>query len=178
MKKTLLTIAILANAAFLASPTEAHESNKAQVFYSYESNGDDYIAGVGIGYSFVNSETNIGYQLTTSLSNAEVIATDGLVEDYFAWEGGIKFGLFSNISIYAEAGIDLTELLFHDLRYDHHDFYYDEYHDNVDMYLGVGAGIQAGPIRITAFSRTREVDSKYWEAESEVFSGIQFSLNF
>ena len=156
----------------------AHGTDEVQVFYSYESNGDDYISGVGIGYTFADPHSKLGYQLTTSLNNAEVVATDGFIEDYIAWEGGIKLGLFSNLSLYVEAGIDLSEILFHDLRYDEHDYYFSEYHDDFDAYIGVGAGIQAGPLRVTAFSRKREIDSKYWEAESEVFSGVQFSISF
>jgi hypothetical protein len=107
-----------------------------------------------------------------------VRATDDYIEDYIAWQGPAKFGLFSNISVYAELGLDLTELIFHDLRYDHHDEYYDDYHDNIDAFVGVGAGVKAGPLKFEAFSRLREIDSQYWEAELEVFTGAQLSISF
>ena len=178
MKTTIYRLLFALSIALSSPQLFAHGANNVEIFYSHETNGDDYISGVGIGYTFADPSSKLGYQLTTSLNNAEVIATDGFVEDYVAWEGGIKLGLFSNLSLYVEAGIDLSEILFHDLRYDEHDYYFSEYHDDFDAYLGVGAGIQAGPLKVTAFSRKREIDSKYWEAESEVFSGVQFSLSF
>jgi hypothetical protein len=158
--------------------SSSFDSSKASIFYTYESNGDDYIAGIGAGVTFKDSHTKFGFGLTTSINNAEVIAEDGFIEDYVAWEASARIGYFSNLSIYGEVGIDLTELLFHDLRYDHHDDYYNEYHDDIDAYVGIGAGIKLGALRIEAFSRLREIDSRYWEARSSHFTGVQFSLNF
>lgn len=169
-------------------PTHAHdkiynglEKSSARFFTSYESNGHDFIQGIGTGFTFKDSKSKLGFQLNTSLNYAEVTATDGYLEDFFAWQGSVKLGLFSDISVYVEAGVDLTELFFDDLRYDHddyHDEYYDDYHDNIDAFVGIGAGLKAGPLKIELFSRLREIDSRYWEAEAEVFNGVQFSINF
>lgn len=185
MKKQLVLIALVVTTLLSLSKSHAQDSNGGQIFFSHESNGQDYISGFGVGLLFVNAETNVGFQLNTSLSNAEITSTDGYIEDFVAWEGGVKFGLFSDISIYAEVGIDLAELFFHDLRYDRHDYYYDdyshgyyEYHDNIDAYFGVGFGVQLGPLKLEGISRLREIDSLYWESESELFTGFQVSLNF
>ncbi|WP_444995121.1 hypothetical protein [Aliikangiella sp. IMCC44359] len=155
---------------------KAVEDHGASLFASYESNGRDYISGVGASVLLKDDFTHFGAQLSTSLNYAEVTSTDGYLEDFVSWEAAIKFGYFSKLSLYGEVGIDLAEIMFYDLRYD--DDYHDHYEDNVDMYVGIGAGINAGPLSIEAFSRLREIDSRYWEAESEVFSGVRFSINF
>lgn len=157
----------------------ANHTNESEVrlFTTYEANGSDYIQGIGIAFADINPDTKLGFEFSTSFNNAEVRATDGYIENYFAWQGAARFGFFSNLSIYAELGVDLTEFLFNDLRYDYHDGYYDEYHDDIDAFVGVGAGLKAGPLKIEAFSRLREIDSLYWEAESEVFTGIQASIS-
>ncbi len=178
----LLTLLGFGLLSFTSSAHGDHSNNiddrSVRLFSTYEANGRDYIEGVGVGFTTINSDTKLGFELSTSFNNAEVRATDGYIEDYFAWQGSAKFGLFSNFSAYVELGLDLTELLFHDLRYDVHDEYYDDYHDDIDSFVGVGAGVKAGPLKFEAFSRLREIDSQYWEAESEVFTGAQLSIIF
>lgn len=157
------------------------DERSGRVFYSYESNGADYISAVGIGVTHTDQHTNLGFQLNTSLGYAEVIAEDGYLEEYASWEASVRFGYFSNFSIFAEFGVDLAEAMFEDYRYDQDDHcHYDEYcyEDDVDAYVGVGAGIKAGAVQVDGFVRAREIDSRYWEAESEIFSGVQVSLNF
>jgi len=159
-----------------------HDNASVRLFSTYESNGNDFIEGIGVGLTFKGANSGLGFQLNTSFNNAEVRATDGYIEDYFAWQGSVKMGLFSKVSLYVEAGVDLTELIFHDFRHDDHD-YYDEYdhghyEDDIDVFVGVGAGLQLGKLKVEGFSRLREIDSRYWEAESEVFTGVQFSFNF
>ena len=189
LKAAFVLAAFVFSSNLLASHKDkhSHKSYKdvdTSIFYTYESNGDDYIAGIGAGITFVDEGSKLGFGFTTSLNNAEVRTEYGYIEDYVSWEGAIKFGYFSNVSVYGEVGVDLAELLFHDLRYDDHDHDHhhhdDDYHydDHIDGYVGVGAGIKLGGLKVEAFSRLREVDSKYWEAESDVFTGVQFSLNF
>ncbi len=155
----------------------ANGEASVRLFTIYEANGRDYIEGVGVGFAITNPDTKLGFEFSTSFNNAQVRATDGYIENYFAWQGSAKFGLFSNLSIYAELGVDLSELIFHDLRYDYHDEYNNDYHDDVDAFVGIGTGLMAGPLKIEAFSRLREIDSRYWEAEAEVFSGFQLSIS-
>ena len=178
VKSRLLGSLFGATALVLSGTAVAHDYSGPRFFFSHESSGEDTITSIGTGITIVNSESNLGFQLNTSIANAEVLSDDGYIEDYFAWEGSVKVGLFSNISIYGEAGIDLSELLFDDYRHDRHDYYYTRYSDDIDAYLGFGAGVQLGPLKVEAYSRVREIDSLYWEAQSENFSGVQFSLNF
>ena len=156
---------------------QATDDLSPRVFYSYESNGGDYFSSVGVGLTFKDSETNLGVQLNTSLGYAEVLAEDGYLEDYASWEGGLKLGYFSNISIYVEGGIDLSELFFHDLRYDDYEHHHG-FEDDLDAYVGFGIGFGSEAFQLDLFVRAREIDSKYWEAESDVFSGVQISANF
>jgi len=178
----LLTLLGFGLLSFTSSALGDHSNDydivSVRLFSTYEANGRDYIEGIGVGFITKNPDTKLGFEFSTSFNNAQVRATDGYIEDYFAWQGTAKFGLFSNISVYAELGVDLTELLFHDLRYDNHEEYYDDYHDDIDAFVGVGAGVKAGPLKLEAFSRLREIDSRYWEAESEVYTGAQLSLIF
>lgn len=183
-RNTSLSVLSLLGFCLISFITSAHgdhsnHNNEASVrlFTTYETNGRDYIEGIGVGFATINPDTKLGFEFSTSFNNAEVRATDGYIENYFAWQGSAKFGLFSNLSVYAELGLDLTELIFHDLRYGYQDGYYDEYHDDIDAFVGVGAGLKAGPLNIEAFSRLREIDSRYWEAESEVFTGLQLSIS-
>lgn len=173
----LLSFASSAHADHDNQPNN-YDNASVRLFSTYEANGEDYIEGVGIGFTTKNPDTKLGFEFSTSFNNAVVTATDGYIEDYFAWQGSAKIGLFSNISVYAELGVDLTELFFHDLRYDVHDGFNDEYQDDIDTFVGVGAGLKAGPLQIEAFTRLREIDSQYWEAEAEVFTGAQLSISF
>ncbi|TQV89669.1 hypothetical protein [Aliikangiella coralliicola] len=175
---SLLLLSALSSPIFMSSQAFAHESKSGRFFFTYESNGDDYIAGVGTGVTFKDEDSNFGFQVNSSFNAAEVRADDGFIEDFFAWQASVKFGYFSNISVYGEAGIDLTEALFHDYRYDDDDDHHHHFEDDVDAFVGVGIGVDTGPIKIEAFSRRREIDSRYWEAEAETFSGVQLSINF
>ena len=186
-KAAICSLVLLGAAAL--SPVKADDRHNdrhnarhdARVFYSYESNGADYISAIGIGVTHKYRGSNLGFQLNTSLGYAEVLAQDGFLEEYTSWEASVRFGYFSKISFFAEFGIDLGEAIFDDYRYDRDDYcYYDEYcyQDDIDGYLGFGAGIKAGHVSIEGIIRAREIDSHYWEAESEIFSGLQVSLNF
>jgi len=155
----------------------ADDDLSSRIFYSYESNGADYISSIGAGTTFKNLESNLGFQLNMSIGNANVLATDGYLEEFTVWQGSAKFGYFSNFSVYIEGGIDLSEAIFHDIRYDDYD-HQTGYEDDIDAFVGMGAGIRAGALGIDAFFRVREIDAEYWEAESEVFSGVQISVNF
>jgi hypothetical protein len=176
---TIIILFSLISTQALANHNSSNiKQGSSRIFTSYETSGQDYIYGIGIGKTFKLKNSDFGYQLNTSLNWAEVTATDGFIEEYIAWQGAVKLGLFSTISVYAEFGIDLSEALFGDFRYDDDDYRYDYYTDDIDAFVGIGAGFKAGPIKIEAISRLREIDSRYWEAREEVFTGMQFSINF
>ncbi len=149
----------------------------SRFFYSYESNGEDFISAFGIGTTFKEPSTNIGVQFNTSIGNAEVLAQDGYLEEYVSWEASAKFGYFSTISFYVEGGFDILEAIAEDYRDDDFGRYDDEEND-LDSFVGMGLGFRAGALSIETFVRLREIDSDTWEAESETFSGLQLSFNF
>jgi hypothetical protein len=171
-KITLLIFIIL-------TPFAVNATDDADVFifHSYESNGADNISSLGIGVTLKSNDSNLGFQLNTSIANAELIATDGYREKYNAWEAGVKIGYFSTLSLYIEGGVDLSEAIYNDIRYNDYEREHG-YADNVDSYVGVGAGLRLGALQLDSFVRLRAIDSEYWRAESEVFSGIQISFNF
>ncbi|MCF6193390.1 MAG: hypothetical protein L3J46_03540 [Kangiellaceae bacterium] len=174
----LLVASFLCGSLVLATPAFAHEKDLShRIFVSYESNGADYLSSIGVGTTFKDFESNVGVQVNSSLGRAEVMATDGFIEEFTVWDVSARFGYFSNISFFIEGGIDLTEALFHDIRYDDYDDGHGDVSD-VDAFVGVGAGIRLGALQFEGFLRIREIDSEFWEAESESFSGIQVSINF
>lgn len=178
-----LLLPIFSASAFHDRHRSSYGDKDASLYYTYEANGEDYIYGIGVALTYTDPDSNLGFMVTTSLNDATVTALDGYEENYAAWEAGLKFGLFSDISLYGEVGVDLSELLFHDIRYHYNDCfrcggYYDEFHDDIDAYVGFGAGIDIGPFKVEAFTRHREIDSRYWESASEQFSGFQVSVNF
>jgi len=160
----------------LSTGLQADETD-LRLFYSYELNGGDYISSIGTGVAYWQGDSNLGFQLNTSIGQASILADDGYIEEYVSWEGAVKFGYFSDISVYVEGGVDLAEILFHDLRYDDYDEEFG-YQDDIDAYVGVGIGFKAGLLQVDGFIRAREIDSKYWEAESVTFTGMQVSINF
>lgn len=183
----MLLSSLPALASHKTNSIHSNSNSNVRLFYTHESNNNDHIYGFGTGLRFTYADSSFGYELNTSLNAAEITTEQGYVEDFIAWQGSIKAGYFSDVSFYVEAGIDLTELFFSDWRDDdHHDFHFDfgdssaHYHDseNLDSFIGLGGGIKAGPIKFEAFSRWREIDSLYWEAEADVFTGIQVSINF
>jgi len=155
----------------------SNDSVDSRIFYSYESNGEDFISAVGIGTTFKDPSSNIGVQFNTSLGRAEVLATDGYLEEYLSWEASAKFGFFSTVSFYVEGGFDILEAIAEDYRDDDFDHDFDDEND-LDSFIGMGLGFRSGALSIEGFVRLREIDNDTWEAESETFSGVQIAFNF
>ena len=190
--KYLMTplVVILFLSAFSAS---ASQSPKFGFFIKNEVNGDDYISGVGSEIWLTNRDSNFGMSVLTSIGKAEVTDREGTQHDYIAWEAGFKFGYFSDIFAYAEVGFDLGELAFQDRDEDHHYrvFHNDDdndfvvvnrsHHDDsndIDGYVGVGAGFKFEHLQIEAFTRYRQVDGEHWKADSQAYTGAKLSVVF
>lgn len=182
-----LTAFLLSTSSFAETYPE-YQSNSADtsVFFTFETSAQDHFLGIGIGTTFISEETNFGVNLSTSLSNAKVMTDLGFEEDFVAWEGHVKVGYFSGFSIYAEMGFDIGELLSPDFR-QIDDLFFDaigldddevRFEKEIDSYIGIGAGFNFGELNISAFSRVRNINSDYWEATNDTFTGIQFSINF
>jgi hypothetical protein len=147
------------------------------VFIKHEFNSTDSITGVGISQNLASHSSLLSGQVSTSINFAKVLSEDQILEEFIAWEVGIKLGYFSDFFIYVEAGLDLTELAFSDERDDCcRDV--SERDNNIDGYAGLGAGFDLGALRVEIFTRARQIDGRYWRSESAIFYGAQLSLVF
>ena len=152
-----------------------------RMFFSYEANGEYYISSIGIGTTFKKSGSDIGFQLNTSLGSYNVISKEGEPKDYTSWDVSAKFGYFSRTSFYIEAGFDMAETLAIGLRSNDNGSCFDEQfcdNDNVDSFLGLGAGVELGELQLDGFFRYRNIDSPAWESKIDTFTGIQISIKF
>lgn len=167
--KTLFFIIV----TFFSLPSIAYE-NSISLFASTESNSTDIIDSIGVGVITRYGSGPLATQLTMSISSAEVLTTGGYFIDYTAWEASAKFGIFSEFFVYGEIGIDLGELFFDDLRYENNNTTYNK----IDTYIGIGGGFNLESIRVDFFSRIRNIDGEYWQAQNDTFGGVQVSINF
>lgn len=168
--------------------------DKVSIFITNEYQSEDQIIGVGVSGLLKSSESNFGVEILSSISTAEVIDTKGFNQDYIAWEVGAKFGYFSKVFIYAEVGFDFGELVLQsrgeDSEYDDQDRNIeidfadfidrslDDQANDIDGYIGVGAGYDFGHFQLEAFTRYRQIDGEYWKADNQVFVGIRASVSF
>ncbi|NVJ50615.1 MAG: hypothetical protein HWE13_13620 [Gammaproteobacteria bacterium] len=172
MKKLLLLSLLV-----ISTITSAWAKNAVGVAVSREYADIGDIASISVYGQFTDEHSNLGFQVGTSLSSAEITDFDGYVDEYAAWEGFARMGLFSDLQIYVEAGIDLGEMIVHDDR--HHDYYYyDDDHNEIDFYMGAGIGISTQNIDVRAFSRYRYIDGIYLTDNKDWFSGVEVSIHF
>lgn len=188
--------ALFIASAFISSSSYA-QSDTPSIFVTHERNGDSFINSIGAGLNFKANNSNLGGQVNMSLGQAEVVTTRLDVQDYLAWELGVKVGYFSDVSLYLEAGLDLGELIDREhLREDDYDthrhitidgdhVHIDEYRhsyrnieDSLDAYMGIGGGITIDRLSIKGQVRYRQIDSDDWEALDDVYSGVTVSFSF
>lgn len=177
----------------LTFSANAYQSPKFGFFVKNEVNGDDYISGVGSEIWLTNQDSNFGISVLSSIGKAAVTDKKNIQHDYIAWEAGVKLGYFSDVFAYAEFGFDLGELAFQDRNEEENNnvYYgnegnnfiaanrrrYDEA-NNIDGYVGVGAGFKFEHLQIEAFTRIRQVDGEHWKAEHQTFVGAKLSVVF
>ena len=173
-------------------------------FLKTELNDGDYINGVGSEYWLINPNSSVGIAINSSLGNAKVTDDLNIEHHYLAWDLGIKFGYFSDVFVYAEIGFDFGEMVLSDRdkdEYDHnltfnefltylatdgyteHHSYDDYYHDydssnDIDGYIGSGVGMRFDGIVVEGFARYRQIDGQYWQADSQVYSGVKLTMLF
>jgi len=174
----LVILTMLVSARALANDRSLGDAIESRVFASFEANGEDSISTFGLGMTFKQPSTNLGVQFNAALMGAELLTQDGYIEDYGTLEASAKFGYFSMLSVYVEGGFDVLEALVQDYRDDDFSHFPDEEVNGLDSFIGVGVGFSAGVLSLESFVRIRAIDADNWEAESEVFSGLQLSLNF
>ena len=150
------------------------------IFVKYEWNEDDYIVGVGGSKVFFENNHGFQAQAVASINYNEVLTTTGQFQDFYSLDTGLRMGYFSNVFLYVEAGVDVFDLVLHDLRYDddYHYRYRDDHRDDVDGFAGLTLGFQADHVRISGFVKARQIDADTWESEHNIFYGAQLSLVF
>ena len=175
MKRTTLTILLFAS-------TTAFASDSFTIFTKHELNDTDSISGIGFSGIMGSHNSNFKSEVITSLNSITVIDEFGYQQEYFGLDLGIRFGYFSDIFMYFEGGFDVFEAFYkhenNDPIFNSH-YTYDTYDaNNLDGYVALGAGIQAGNLRIEGFVKARQIDAEYWNANKTLFYGMQFSLSF
>ena len=167
MKKTALIILLFVSASAVAS-------DRFTIFTKHELNDTDSISGVGFSGIMGPRYSNFKSEVITSLNSITVIDDFGYQQEYLGLDLGVRFGYFSDVFMYVEGGFDVFEAI-----YKHSHYGYDNYDsDNLDGYAALGAGIQAGNLRIEGFVKARQIDAEYWDANKTIFYGMQFSLSF
>ncbi|NVJ62373.1 MAG: hypothetical protein HWE27_18440 [Gammaproteobacteria bacterium] len=170
----------LALALLLASVFAPFASADSTVGMSVSKESGDMgeISSFSIYAQFTDIHSNFGYQIGTSLSDAEITDYSGFTDTYTAWEGFARVGYFSNIQLYLETGIDIGEMLVLDDHDSHHHYYDHREHNEVDYFFGGGFGLSQDNVDIKVFSRYRFIDGDYlWDTDGW-FSGVEFSLHF
>lgn len=199
--KKLLSVACAGTLLFTSTAFAQDSGNGPSVFVTHEFNGDSEISSAGVAFNFKQQNSGFGGAVLMSLGRADIVTTKLNVEDYLAWELGGRIGYFSDISIYAEAGVDLGELFgrghldedrYHDHEFYDGDDYHDHYHDHddyydhdnrfandsLDAYVGIGGGIKLGHVQVNGQVRYRQIDSEDWKAIDDVYSGVTVSFSF
>ena len=182
----------------------ANTMNNIGFFLKTEINDEDYINGIGTELWLTNDSSSVGIAINTSIGNAEVTDTLNIQHSYLAWDLGIKFGYFSDVFVYAELGFDFGEMVLSDKdkdRYDNdlnfsdflafivvdgfrdyrdYDDYYESYDssNDIDGYIGSGVGIKFDNIVLEGYARYRQIDGEYWQADSQIYSGVKLTLLF
>jgi hypothetical protein len=193
LKKTAVTIGTV---ILLCSTFSSNAIESVSIFISSEHQGEDRVTGFGVSALLKNSESNLGVSILSSIAPSEVIDTRGYNQHYLAWEVGAKFGYFSDVFFYAELGVDFGELALQDRDEDNRHGYYDDDGDitfsdfvdlrnrvndnsnDIDGYVGIGAGYDFGRFQIEVFTRYRQIDGEYWKADNQAFTGIRGSISF
>ena len=166
--------------AMAAFPCFASQTPNASVFVIHERNSTDQITTVGVSNIFARTNSGFVSEVNTAFGYAEVLSEEGFLEEYPVWESGVKFGYYSTLFMYIEAGIDLAELALNSEREAESCCFSDDRRTNnqVDGYAGIGAGLDFGHTRLTVFVRARQIDANTWESQETVFSGVNLELKF
>lgn len=165
-----------------------------QLFYfKSEFHDQNVIYSIGTEFLLQWPHSNIGVAINSSINAASIVDKKNTTQEFITAELGGRFGYFSDLSVFIEAGVDLGEglgNLLHssiferndDRQYSYHNSDYDdnyEYPFNVDSYIGLGVGVNLNKtIRLEGFSRFREINGTDWDAKSQIYSGVTFALIF
>jgi hypothetical protein len=134
--------------------------------------------------------------LVTSLSNFQAKQKFGGDDISFSnFDTSLRLGYFDDVSLYAEVGVALDELVFDEEEKDYYDRYgfHHSHSGPIDWFAGVGGGLQLDFLQINAFARYRYLRSLEQEFYSSVlwqqgylpmpsphqwFAGVELSIRF
>ncbi|MDP5029573.1 hypothetical protein [Paraglaciecola sp.] len=179
MKKSSTILACLfVSLSVLSFTSQGKPPKGLSIFVKQEINTTDRITGVGVAQRIEFAYSDFGAETTTNINHAEVLTEDGYLEEFLAWEVGVKVGYFSDVFFYVEAGIDLAEGILNADRND--DCCYTNYEQNNDPdgYAGLGLGFQLQHARLELSARARQLDSDNWRSQAYIFYGAQLSIGF
>ncbi|MBB1329349.1 hypothetical protein H5087_08280 [Pseudoalteromonas sp. SR43-7] len=170
---TLLSFSQNANARFLLG----NDMPNTGMFIKSEFNGDSSITSAGLEMMVKQNYSNFGVVFTSAIGAAVIDNKQGEQEEFITWDNGMKLGYFNDFFIYAELGLDLFELAFKNDRGDN-TYQIEKSNNDIDGYAGIGAGYHFKPFKIEIFTRARQIDGDYWEAQEHIYSGVQLSFTF
>jgi hypothetical protein len=172
----------------------AKKANDFIIYLHHDANDTDHYSSIGTEIIHRKLNSYLGFSVTSSLGYAEVTDTSNYQHSFISWEGGMKFGYFSDFSLYAEFGVDLLELAFNDRSDDEYDYFHNDTRYNTDFendnfehrdtdneidgYVGIGSSFMIEQIKVTGFVRFREISGQNWQAKNNTFSGIELAVVF
>ena len=170
----------------------AKKSNDYIIYLHHDANESDYYSSIGTEVIHRQFNSYLGFSVTSSLGYAQVTDTNNYQHSFISWEGGMKFGYFSDFSLYAEFGVDLLELAFNDRSdddyphnnkryntdFENDNFEYRNTDNDIDGYVGFGSSFMIDHIKVTGFVRFREISGYNWQAENNTFTGIELAVVF
>ena len=162
---------------FVIMALPLHADDLLSVSASRESSDIGEISSVHLSAILANPSSKIGIQVSTGLNFADILNYNDELHSYVAWDVILKFGYFSNLSIYVEGGFDLGEAIVEDVSGSDEDWEDDDF-NSVDGFLGVGAGLILDNIGINLYARYRHLNGPYLDDTSDWFSGMEFSVYF
>jgi len=170
----------------------ANKSNDYIIFLHHDANDNDHYSAVGVEVIHRNLNSYLGMAVNSTIGYARVNDRYNYEHGFIAWEAGVKIGYFSDLSLYAEFGVDLAELAFNDRSdddYPHNNKHYNTDFENdnfdhrdsqndIDGYIGIGSSLMIEQLKITGFIRFREISGHHWQAKNNTFSGIELAIVF
>lgn len=195
----MLLISPMSNAGSLDYIPHYHDNSSYDGGFSfrpllaYESSDTGQITSLGMQWGGGSGDY---LALVTSLSTFQAKQQFGGDNIGFSnLDTSLRLGRFDDVSLYAEIGVALDELVFDEEE----EVYYDSYGDRhrhsgpIDWFAGVGAGLQLDFIQINAFARyryLRSLEQEYYDSTlwrqgvlpmpdpHQWFAGVELSIRF
>ena len=147
------------------------------VFVKHEFNGTDSITGIGATATIAATNNMLKGEFVSSINYAEVYDETGLSHEFVSLDTAVRLGIYNQVFIYIEAGVDVFEMFLNENR-DDDNFDDSKENNDIDGYAGLGAGFNAKNMRVEGVVKARQIDGDTWDIDKQIFYGLQFSLFF